>query len=239
MAEKKLVAMTKQNEKATSAIQTGAIASTVGFVVGTKPDQWTGNFHNLHGMTIPKGDDQDQRNGQYVFLSHSNVFFNLEAVNFSTQTPPMECRVIVFRAKRSSNPSGIAYDPATTLFLDDLGNQVGHATAGFDGTDLTRRVLNRRDWIIRRDHRFILSKPMVSDSDGGAVNYSGKYPVVKNMRFKLPYYKKTRYSSSTNLPQDTAYHWGIVVYVRSISKDATTVGQLECNIRGNTVFLDP
>ena len=239
-AEKKLVAMTKQDNKATTAIQTGAKASTVGFVLGTKPSQWSGNFHNLHGLTIAKGDDQDKRNGQYVFLSHSNVFFNLECASTSppAAAPPCEFRVIVFRAKRASNPAGIAYDPATTLFLDDLGNQIGHATSGIDGTDLTRRMLNRRDWIIKSDHRFVLSKPMITDSDGGAVQYTGKYPILKNFRYKLPFYKKTRYDS-TNLPQDTAYHWGIVVYCRSLSKAQTTAGSWEVNIRGNTVFLDP
>lgn len=239
-AEKKLVAMTKQNSKTTTAIQTGASASMVGFVLGSKPEQWTGNIHNLHGLTIPKGDDQDQRNGQYVFLSHSNIFFNLESATSSTtgNCPPCEFRVIVFRARRASNPAGIAYDPATTLFLDDLGNQYGHATTGIDGTDLTRRLLNRRDWIIKTDRRFVLSRPMITDSDGGQVSYSGKYPVMKNYRFKLPFYKKTRYDAS-NLPQDTAYHWGVFVYCRALAKESGTAGDWECNIRGNTVFLDP
>ena len=31
----------------------------------------------------------------------------------------------------------------------------------------------------------------------------------------------------------------MVVYVRSIGKDTPTAGQIEVNIRGNTVFLDP
>ena len=239
MAEKKLLALTKQNEKPTAVIQTGALASHVGFVIGSKPTQWNGQFHDLHGIAIPKGDDQDQRNGQYVFLSHSNIFFNVDTEADSTTKPPMECRVIVFKARRAANPAGVAYDPSVSLFLDDLGNQIGHATTGVDGFDLTRRVLNRRDWYILRDQRFMLSKPLTNDSDGGNVmGYTGKYPSCKNFRFKLPYMKKARYDTS-NLPTDCAYHWGILVYVRSISKDSQTASQVEVNLRGNTVFLDP
>ena len=238
-AEQKLLEITPRNERGTIVIQTGAKAAYRGFVVGTKPTQWTGQYDALNGIQILKGDGSDERNGQYVFLKHSNISFNLDTNASQLTTPPMECRVIVFRARRAANPAGIAFNPSQTLFLDETGNATGHEISGVDGFDLTRRMLNRRDWIIKFDRRFMLSKPLVNDSDGGTVvGYTGKYPVMKNFRFKLPYNKKTRYGTS-NLPEDCAYHWGILVYTRSIAKDTDTAGECEVNIRGNTVYLDP
>lgn len=238
-AEKKLLEVTPRNERGTLAIQTGARAAYRGFVIGAKPAQWTGTYDDMGGILISKGDDSDQRNGQYVFLKHSNITFNIDTNASALTTPPMEVRVIVFRARRSANPAGVAYNPSQTLFLDETGNACGHETSGVDGFDLTRRMLNRRDWIVKRDHKFILSKPLTVDGDGGgAIGYTGKYPVCKNFRFKLPYNKKTRYGTA-NLPEDCAYHWGIIVYTRSIAKDTATAGECEVNLRGNTVYLDP
>jgi hypothetical protein len=187
---------------------------------------------------IPQGSSAVQRNGQYVYLKHSNVFYNLDTQANVTTTPPMECRVIVFRARRAVNPAGVSFDPSTSLLLDDIGTPTGHSVSGVNGYDLTRRMLNRRDWIIKRDSRFMLSCPYNTSPAGEVNGYSGKYPVMKNFQFKLPYNHKTRYNDQ-NLPEDCAYHWGMVVYVRSIGKDTPTAGQIEVNIRGNTVFLDP
>lgn len=235
--EKKLLAIQDRNERPTVAIQTGAIASYRGFVMGTKPTAWTGTWDNNMGMVIPKGDDENQRNGQYVYLKHSNVFLNIDSKQASNGCV-CELRTIVFRARRAVNPTGVYYNPSTSLFLSDTGAPIGHETADINGTDLMFRMLNKRDFIIKHDQRFCLSPVFVPDNDGGAVRYSGNYPVYKNFRFKLPYNKKTRYGTN-DLPEDCAYHWGIIIYCRSIGKDTSTVNQIEFNIRGNTVFLDP
>ena len=112
----------------------------------------------------------------------SNVFYNIDTQANSTTTPPMECRVIVFRAKRANNPAGVSFDPSTSLFLNDIGTPIGHSVSGVNGYDLTRRLLNRRDWIIKRDHRFTLSAPYNTSPQGEVNGYSGKYPCMKNYR---------------------------------------------------------
>ena len=242
MPEQKLTALAAQNEIGIIKTQDLAnqFAAYRGFVIGAKPASWTGNgWTNLSGVTIPQGTQPYQRNGQYVYLRHSNVFFNIDTNCTAVTAPPMEMRVIVFKARRESSPAGVSYDPHTSLFLTDVGTPTGAGVLGINGYDLTRRMLNRRDWIIKTDRRFILSRPLVNDADGGGVvGYTGKYPVSKNMQFKLPYNKKTRYSAA-DLPEDCAYHWGIVVYARSIAKDTSCADQAEINIRGNTVYLDP
>ena len=239
MPEQKLTALVQLNERSIVPIQVGAQAAGRGFVIGAKPASWSGTWDNLSGVTIPQGTQPYQRNGQYVYLRHSNVFFNVESNCTAVSSPPMEMRVIVFKARRETSPAGVSYNPNESLFLDDVGTPTGAGISGFNGYDLTRRMVNRRDWIIHTDRRFILARPLVNDSDGGGVvGYTGKYPVSKNMQFKLPYNKKTRYNSS-NLPEDCSYHWGIVVYARSIAKDTACADQAEINIRGNTVYLDP
>lgn len=237
-AEKKLVGITERNKRTPIAIQSGAIASYRGFVMGSKPSAWSGTWDDMNGIVIPKGDNEYNRNGQYVYLKHSNVFFNLDCGNQTTFGCVQEFRVLVFRARRQVNPTGVYYNPSTAMFLNDTGAPIGHETAGVNGTDLMFRMTNKRDFIIKHDRRFCLSPVFVSDSDGGGVRASGNYPVYKNFRFKLPYNKKTRYSTS-DLPEDCPYHWGILVYSRSIGKNVSTVGQSEMNMRGNTVFLDP
>jgi len=239
MPEQKLLALTKRNERPTIAIQLNAQASYKGFVIGNaKPSSWGGDWETLAGIVIPQGSGATQRNGQYVYLKHSNVFYNIDTQANATTTPPMECRVIVFRARRAVNPAGLSYDPSTSLLLDDVGTPTGHSVSGVNGYDLTRRLLNRRDWIIKRDSRFMVSAPYNTSPNGEVNGYTGKYPCMKNFQFKLPYNHKTRYNDQ-NLPEDCAYHWGMVLYVRSIGKDTPTTGALEVNIRGNTVFLDP
>ena len=154
MPEQKLLALTQRNERPTIAIQTGAQSSYKGFVIGSaKPNAWGGDWETLAGIVIPQGSSAVQRNGQYVYLKHSNVFYNLDTQANVTTTPPMECRVIVFRARRAVNPAGVSFDPSTSLLLDDIGTPTGHSVSGVNGYDLTRRMLNRRDWIIKRDSR--------------------------------------------------------------------------------------
>ena len=237
-AEKKITALTQRNERPTVATQLNAQASCKGFVIGSKPSAWGNFFDDMNGIVITKGDNSNQRDGQYVYLSHSNMFFNIDTAANSTTAPPMEIRVIVFKARRASNPEGVSYDPCTSLLLDDVGTPTGHSVTGVNGFDLTTRLTNKRDWYILRDQRFTLSMPYNTSPNGEVGGYSGKYPCAKNFRFRLPYNKKTRYNSQ-NLPEDCAYHWAVMVYCRSLGKDTPTAGMIEMNIRGQTVYLDP
>jgi hypothetical protein len=78
--------------------------------------------------------------------------------------------------------------------------------------EVMNNPLNRRDWVILKDHRFYLSQPVnIPALDGGTgVGYNQKYPVRKNFRLDLPHYCKTRLSGAGN-PVDYDAHYSLYI----------------------------
>lgn len=233
MAETNLSAMTRVDEQAPSAIQLGALATQVGFVVGGIPAGWTG-FNDLQGMAITQGVQAGQRIGDYVYMKKSHMTLEIDMKKMTDDaTMPCEFRCIVFKARRAAYPAGTTKDPATSLFLDETGNDFGHASSGFNGTDLLRQPLNKRLYTIKHDYKFMLSNPLDTVNQGSTSSY---YPVFKRFQFNLPYWKKCHFES-TSSPEDLDFHWSVMIYARSLDKD-TKADNYEVNIRGNTQWND-
>lgn len=238
IGETKLIACTQVNELEPTAIQTGAKAYSACFCMGTKPAAWGGTWQQLDGIKIEQGDTAQSRDGAYVYLDHTRLSFNIDTTYSTTYRPPTQFRVVVGKARRGTNPAGITQNPSTDLFIDEIGNAWGHATAGKNGTDLMLQPLNKRDWYVMSDRKFTLSTPL-EDSAGG---YTGKYPTSKNFVCRLPYAKKTKYGSSAagalqDFPLDIDSSYFVCIYARSEQKD-TTARAWEVNVRGTTCFKD-
>ncbi len=150
----------------------------------------------------------------------------------ANESPPLEIRVVIFKQRRGNMPAGTSFNPATSLFLNELGAKFGYQTSGVNGTDLMVQPLNKRDYLIHTDKHCMLSSP--AGSKGG---YTGHYPTMKRFRFELPFYKKTHYNNDTSLPDDIDFHYGIAVFARSQGKDLAA-NQFEINMRGTTSFSD-
>lgn len=233
-AENHLLQCFRQNEISPIPIQLGAIATYRLFCFGSVPATWDTDAIDIAGASITQGTGEGQRAGNYVYLKNTTINMEIDMNRSTTNLiTPTEFRVIVFKQRRAVMPAGISFNPATSLYLDEVGQQLGYATAGFNGTDAIMQPLNKRDYIILQDKNFVLSNPH-STSYGG---YSGHYPTLKRMRLSLPHWIRAHYNNTSSLPDTYDYHYGILVIARSQAKD-TSSNTFEINMRGSTSFTD-
>ena len=236
LSETKLIALNPHNEATPVPIQVGANANQKSFVLGSDlPASWA-DCALLGGITLAPGTGSNQRIGSDVYLKHTTLSVSIDMPVNTVQRPPMEFRVLMFKQRRAVIPTGTAPTPQATLFLNAAGAPTGHAVAGFTGVDCMIALPNSREWIIYKDFKFTLSKPMYTDGDGGAVGYSGHYPTSKTFRLQMPHYKKTRYEGN-NLPDDYDYRFGLIIYSRCMSNDQAAAAW-EVTTRGTTSFTD-
>lgn len=208
-------------------------------VMQSRPTAWDANIVNLAGIITAQGLASNQHVGTYVYYKKTHLTFQIDMEFSSSARPPIQFRMIVCKSRQGAMPAGITDAPESTLFLTSDGVPTGHLVTGttaMNTFEVMNQPLNKRDWTIKRDFRFTLSHPMKTDPDGGAVGYTGKYPTRKNISFDLPYYKKTRLSS-TGVPQDLDAHYLIYIFATSIG---STLNPSEWNVamRGTTSYTD-
>jgi len=236
LAETKLLPTTVYNETPGIPIVTGALACYKGFVLQSIPTGWDSNLLTLSGIDVAQGVTGSTRIGNYVFYKRTHLSLQVDMNSLVYQAPPIEFRFVVAKSRQAVMPAGSTDQPQYTLFLDPVGSQIGYQTTGFNGADMMLQPLNKRDWVIFRDQKFTLSSPMMTDSDGGGVGYSGKYACRKNLRVNLNHFRKTRLSSS-NLPQDYDAHYLVYIFASCIGKDHVA-SNWEVSTRGTTSFMD-
>lgn len=237
VSENKLVALSSFNEAVPASIQLGAFAYTKSFTIGQIPTAWSGTsgLSAVAGMSFPQGTSQHQRTGKYIYLQKTHFTMEIDMGIDADYQVPTEFRVIVFKLRRANNPAGITMNFANTLFLNTDGSEFGHATGGINGSDLMLQPLNRKDWDVRSDRRFMLSNPQTTAGSGITTSYSGKYPCFKRLVYNLPYYAKTEIAG--NAPSDLDTNYVVAIYARSLSKDAFA-SKWEVTTRGTTTFKD-
>ena len=234
-AETKLIACVRQNEVKPAPIQTGAIMNQVGFVMGsTAPSGWDPTLKTIDGIQSHLGTQAGERIGDYVYMMKTHVSLEIDMGVTSPSPCPIEFRVVCAKARRGVYPSGTTKNPANHLFVNEVGQAIGHSSSGINGTDIINFPLNTRAFTVHTDRKFVLSSPQ---QGGAAQSYSGYYPCIKRMTFSLPYYKKTHYISGQINPDDLDYFYFWYVYARPIDKD-TSASQFEVNLRGTTSFKD-
>lgn len=241
-SESKILPLTKYDESPPGAIQLGALAYFKGFVLGNAaPPAWSSTFNPLSGVATVQGDTSQDRIGNSIYLNRTHLTMEIDMSGGIESNVPHEFRVVMFKARRATDPASISKNPATSLFLSQIGGPEGHETSGINGTDLMCQPLNKRDWVIFKDQRFLLSPPSTfPEQPDSATGYTGKYPVFKRIIFNMPHKIKCRYAptgGSFSEPTNYDYRYGILVYARAIGKDASA-SKWEVNIRGATSFMD-
>lgn len=236
LAETKLLPLTVYNQKAPNPIQAGAKCYYMGFCLQSVPTGWDTGLNDLSGIDIAQGVTGTTRIGNYVYYKKSHLTLQIDMNASVYQAPPTEFRFIIAKSRQSVMPAGSTDQPQTTLFLNTVGAQQGYQTAGFNGMDAMLMPLNKRDWVIFKDRKFTLSSPMMSDSDGGNVGYSGKYRCRKSIMCNLNHYKKTRLNPN-NLPSDYDAHYLVYIFASSMGKDFNALNW-EVSTRGTTSLLD-
>lgn len=237
VSENKIVGLTSYNETAPVANQALSLAYNKTFTVGSIPSVWSGitGLSPLGGMTFPPGNGPSQMNGRYIYLQKTHFSIEIDMSIDLDYAVPTEFRVVCFKTRRSNSPAGITHSYANTLFLNTDGTDFGHATSGITGSDLMLQPLNRKDWDIKSDKRFMLSSPAPANGIGTTVSTSSKYPVFKRLVYNLPYYAKTEITG--NVPADLDTNYVVAIYARSLAKDAFA-SKWEVTTRGSTTFKD-
>ena len=234
MSETKLISLSQMRNVVPLAIQGGVNVKAYysSYILTSLPPGWDPYMNNLGGIQTTQGLGGHNRIGDYIYLKKTHMVFQIDMNETSNYTAPIEFRFIVAKARTGVLPVGYTYTPKTTLFLKEDGSPQGHGTSGIDGTDLMLQPLNKRDWVIYKDHKFTLTTP---DTAGGGMNYF--YPSRKNIFLNLPHYAKTRINTSTNLPEDLDTHYVVMIYASSIGKDRPA-DDWEVSVRGTTSFTD-
>lgn len=244
VAENKVLAITSRDEDAPAHTHSGSSAFYAAYVLPeTKPAAWSAGFVPLTAVTIPQGDTASTRTGREVYLkkTHMNMFIQMSMSTVAK--PPIQFRVIVFKAKRAVNPNGITTDPSVSLFLGTNGGDIGPNTSGMKPIDQMMSMTNKNEYFIKSDRKFTLSHPLRTDSDGGNAGYSGKYPTMKKLMVNFPYYKKTRFfpasaSTNANQPEDLDAYWGVYILAVNTSDTSQNADAWTVSIRGTTSFSD-
>lgn len=237
VAEKKLSAVNTIDEGPAVPIAVGSQAYKYNWVLGTNvPGSWTGSYVPLRGFTYPQGTGSQQRDGRYMFLDKTTLNMSIHMNAKATLSAPTQFRMVLFRARRASTPTGISYDPNVKLFLNSSGVAFGTGTAGVNFNDLYLQPTNKRHWVIIADKKFTLS-PFLRDGTANTAAWQGQYPNYKLFRLLLNHKKKTSFQSNTNEPENYDYHYGCVIIAGRIGRDEVADGW-EVNLRGTTSAID-
>jgi len=220
----------------------GAPAPVYGlrYVVGNALTQYP-NYNALQGMNFPQGVGISDRIGNYMYLKKVNLTMeiNMNQVG-ETNAGPRRFRVIIFKARRYANPTGITQDPDKGLLLDTGGEAFGVNSSTKQMLDFIHQLTNKRDYQIVKDHSFILQNPVGNPSAGvdPFISTSGQYKSTKTIRCSLPLWRKTKFESVFDLPTDVNYNYGIYVQSVNVGSSSAIPDDWNMSIRGVTSAND-
>lgn len=257
VVESKTVALSKQRQIVPSKIWTSALTGSPSFVwggcFGTKPTNWTSGlfsglsqYDDLGGFTIPVGPGNSQRNGDYVYMKKTvfNLNLQMEPQDDTVRSlGPYRFRMVVFKPKARVRTVGAPSDPTQDLFIDSIGNQFGHGTQTTTYMDIHQSLLNKRDYTIISDKKFMMSHPQFNTAASGAPTVPGRnvagrqYSCSKDLRITIPWEKKVRYSLLNQQPEDLNVSVGYLIFAQSVN-NAEDSELWNVSYQGTTVYQD-
>lgn len=208
-----------------------------------KPVTWTGSWNMVDGYGVERGSDNNQLDGQYAYLKKTYIDYEVCTTYNGTETRVNEFRTIIGRMRRTANPAGNTKDPGQNLFLQLDGRPFGYLTSGFTGLDMLKQPTNKRDFVIIKDTKYILSAPQHAAYAGSYLynEYHSRYPARKVFRLNMNYFKKIRFpqlpGGGSAEPDNVDFHWFIVTVARHLSRDGAA-DDWEVNFRGVTSWND-
>lgn len=236
MSETKLIGLSAQNETPPVAIQAGAQATFIGYILGTTNAGISGAIP-VDGVTMSQGTLATQRIGNYIYFKKTHMTLRIE-MNAGTNAPPIQFRFIVAKLRRYNNPSGVTPAFDTAGFMDENGNNFGHQTSGKTGLDLMMQPLNKRSWVIYKDFKFIL-QPYNDLASGGTSIIYNNYPAAKEIMLNLPHFKKAFFNGNTSLSSnDVDTRYIVIMYAHTLGRSGVIANSYDCSIRGTTSYTD-
>lgn len=202
---------------------------------------WAGDWNALGGISTFQGDRAQERTGNYIYLNKTHLTFQIDMrARNNEECSVQEFRVILFKTRRATSPVAKFPEPVRELFLDEIGNPFGHETVGKTGNDLMLQPLNKRQFVVFMDKRFLLSPQLVNN--GQFEGYNSKYASYKRIPMNCFHKIKCRIP----LPQDPGqpafpsnydYFYGVAIYARPV-EPTTPADTWLVSARGSTTFMD-
>jgi len=158
ISELKLSPLTAYNNQASTPVALTNYAYTAFIGGNSVPSAYSGTWHTLSGFDWAVGDTITERTGKYMYLKKTTLMARIEMKNPQADIvePPIRFRMIVFKHKRATDPTGLTKNPMTSLFIDNSGQDYGVLTAGKVSHDFSMGMLNKRHYVILRDTQFSL-----------------------------------------------------------------------------------
>jgi len=235
LGETKLRPCDNLSEVPPNPIQLGAQAQF--FAVNIGQNALFTNSNPVNGIQLGQGPAFNERIGNYVYFKKTHMTMRIE-MNTKSSNPPIQFRLIMFKIRRSASPSGITPSWSTSGYLNTNGESFGHASIGTTGLDLMMFPLNKRDWVIYKDTKFLLQNYNDQGSGGPAILYN-HYPAQKQFQFNMPYYKKAHFPNGAISPDDLNFSYCVVIYAHTLGRDGFIPDSWEVTTRGTTSFCDP
>lgn len=211
------------------------------FLVGNPLTQYV-DYQSLGGMTWFQGTDADQRIGNYMYFKkiHMTLQVNMNQVG-QTNSGPRKFRLIIFKARRTADPTGITFDPNRQLMLTSGGNAFGVSTATLpvpNGIDFTTQITNKRNFQIYKDSTFILQNPVgdPSASVDPFIGTSGQYKAQRTIKCSLPLWRKTRMEQ--NIPTELNYNYGVYLQAVNVGSNTAIPDDWTVSLRGTVSAND-
>lgn len=177
-------------------------------------------------FTFPRGDESNERVGNYMFVNRSSISMEVQALP-STQKnigitdyaqPILEFRLMVVKANRKYNELGTSPDPGSSLFINTENNKFGYDTLSQPTFYYVNQPINKRKWLVYKDIRFKLSAPvlnqdMATPAPQVRINAAyDKYPTKRLIKYSLPVNKKTHFQNdlgtvADNTPDNLDTQW--------------------------------
>lgn len=237
--EKKIIGLTNRLEVSPAPIQFLNLTYCKAFVLGdTIPTGWDNTgLETLAGIATQRGDNVNTRDGKFIKLLKTHV---QASIDMSTgQGPPVPYQFRVMVVKQRKGDRFTTTDWGSQLFLDTQGNSVGHTTSSITGFQIMNFPINKRDFTVYRDYKFMLSP---TSSDSTSHTSDNKYPSMKEISLDLNHYTRAHYpdpnGTNPNVePDNYNFRYLMVVYARALQQDATA-DRFEMNLIGTTSFTD-
>lgn len=237
--EKKILGLTNRLEVSPSPIQTLNLTYVKAFVLGDNvPVGWnTTGLSTLSGVATQRGDNVFNRDGKFIKLLKTHIQASIDMSTGQGPPVPYQFRVMVVRQRKGDR--FITTDWGSQLLLDTNGNTVGHTTGGITGFQIMNFPINKRDWTVYRDYKFMLSP---TSSDSTSHTSDNKYPSMKEIVLDLKHNCRAHYPdpAGTNPlvePDNYNFRYLMIVYARALQQDATA-DRFEMNVIGTTSFTD-
>jgi len=169
------------------------------------------HWQEMDVYKYPQGDTKTTRDGDFLFIKGTSCTINIQmlggansgtagaGVNQGLNTPVL-FRFMVLKGNRKNNPLGITPSCLKELFLDNENARFGTDDSARSPFEYMNAPLNKRQWNVIKDTKFILEPPAVDFNDQSTASSiqtaTGKHPSHKNFKMFLPCNKKVHFDAN-------------------------------------------